>query len=129
LVMANVGNSIGVSPPAQRPAQPAQSNKESALTYNTRTGKAIPRTVEDLHAQKATTKPTLFAATRVVELFNIYPQARRINSMSRKKRVAHSTHELRIAAIVKITVRMNQAQQYMPSALWKSGLSCPLASV
>jgi len=49
--------------------------------------------------------------------------------MSRKKRVNHKTQELRIAAMVKMTVRMNQAQQYMPSALLKSALSCPLASV
>jgi hypothetical protein len=60
---------------------------------------------------------------------NIYPQAKRTNSMSRKKRVNHNTHELRIAATVKMTVRINQAQQYMPSALLKSELSWPLASV
>jgi hypothetical protein len=47
--------------------------------------------------------------------------------MSRKKRVKNRIQELRIAAIVKMTVKMNQAQQYMPKALWKSGLNFPVA--
>jgi hypothetical protein len=129
-VMAKVGNSIGVNPPDHRPAQPAQSkhNQRGNQRVQKTNGKCNEKE-KNLQLQKATTKPTEFAATRVVELSNMYPQAKRINSMSRKNRVNHSTHELRIAATVKMTVRINQAQQYMPSALLKSGLICPLASV
>jgi hypothetical protein len=83
----------------------------------------------NLQLQKATTKPTEFAARRVAELFNMYPDARRINSMSRKNRVNHNIHELRIAAMVKMAVRINQAQQYMLSALLNSWLIFPEASV
>lgn len=127
--MAKVGSSIGVSPPDHSPAHPAQSSKHNQHEVQRRGCEHNFKKGIDLQLQKATTKPTEFAATRVVELFNMYPQAKRINSMSRKKRVNHNTHELRIAAMVKMTVRMNQAQQYMPSALLKSELSCPLASV
>jgi hypothetical protein len=47
--------------------------------------------------------------------------------MSRKKSVKKSTHELLTAAKVKITVRMNHAQQNMPRALLKSGLIAPVS--
>jgi hypothetical protein len=46
--------------------------------------------------------------------------------MSRKKSVKKSTQELLTAAKVKMTVRMNQAQQNIPSALLKSGLRAPV---
>lgn len=84
---------------------------------------------KDLQLQKATTNPTEFAANKVLELSNMYPQASKINSMSRKNKVNQSTQELLMAAMVKITVRMNQAQQYMPRALLKSGVSCPVVGL
>jgi hypothetical protein len=46
--------------------------------------------------------------------------------MSRKKSVKKSTHELLTAANVKMTVRINHAQQNMPRALLKSGLRAPV---
>lgn len=46
--------------------------------------------------------------------------------MSKKNKVNQRTQELRMAATVKMTVTMNQAQQYMPKALLKSGESSPV---
>jgi hypothetical protein len=39
-----------------------------------------------------------------------------MRTISRKKRSKNSTHEDLMAAIVKITVRMNQAQRYIAKA-------------
>jgi hypothetical protein len=66
------------------------------------------------------------AATKIFDESSIYPTARSNNSISRKNKVRKRTQELRMAAIVKMTVRMNQAQQYMPRALLKSGLIAPV---
>jgi hypothetical protein len=71
-------------------------------------------------------KPTELAASRVLGLFIIYPIANNKSSISRKNSVNHSTQELRMAAMVNMTVKINQAQQYMPSALLKSGDSWPV---
>jgi hypothetical protein len=67
------------------------------------------------HSQekKPTMKPTEFAATRTLLLLAMYPAARSRSSTSRKNKVKNKTQELRIAAMVYITVRMNHAQQYM----------------
>lgn len=47
--------------------------------------------------------------------------------MSRKNRVIKRTQELRMAAMVKMTVRMNQAHAYMARASLNSGMSSPVA--
>jgi hypothetical protein len=79
-----------------------------------------------LQLQKATTKPKEFAVSRIVELSSIYPTAKSKSSISRKNSVNQSTHELRMAAMVKMTVSMNHAQQYIPSALLKSDDTAPV---
>jgi hypothetical protein len=58
----------------------------------------------------------------------MYPQARRSRTMSRKKRSRNNTQEERMAAIVKITVRMNQAQRYIARALGNWSLSSPVVA-
>lgn len=49
--------------------------------------------------------------------------------MSRKKRSRNKIQELRIAAMVKITVSMNHAQTYIASASSNCGLIDPSACV
>jgi hypothetical protein len=49
-----------------------------------------------------------------------------MRTISKKKRSRNKTHEERIAATVKITVRMNQARRYMARAFGNCALSSPV---
>jgi hypothetical protein len=49
-----------------------------------------------------------------------------MRTMSKKKRSRNKTQEERIAATVKITVRMNQAQRYMARAFGNCAFSSPV---
>jgi hypothetical protein len=56
LVMAKVGNSIGVSPPAQRPAQPAQSERNQHLIMMQRSEQVSVKTVGKLTSAESDDK-------------------------------------------------------------------------
>ena len=70
----------------------------------------------DLHDRNATTNPTELPALSSDSIPVIYPHASSSNSTSRKKRSRKRIQEDLIAAIVKMTVRMNQAQTYIARA-------------
>jgi hypothetical protein len=113
---------MGVIPFANSPAVPAQSTFWSArvqiMIYII------------LQLKKATTKPKALPAVSNLVSLSIYPHARRRSTISRKNKSRNNTQEERMAAIVKITVSINQAQRYMARALENWALSSPvLASV
>lgn len=70
--------------------------------------------------------PNEYEAVRTAWLFTMNPAASRINMISRKNKSRNKIQEPRIAATVKITVRMNHAHTYMASAWLNSGLMAPV---
>jgi len=118
--IGNTGILIGVIP-ANKPAVPAQSTPRSAC---------IQLQAGNLQLKKATTNPKALPAVSNLVSLSMYPHPRRRRTISRKNRSRNKTQEDRIAAIVKITVRMNHAQRYIARALGNWALSSPvLASV
>ena len=79
-----------------------------------------------LQDKKATTNPNPLPTLSKVVLPSIYPHARNIKSMSKKKRSRNNIQDDRIAAMVNITVKMNHAQTYMANACGNCSLSFPV---
>jgi hypothetical protein len=83
---------------------------------------------DNLQLKNATTNPNALPAVSNRESLSMYPQARRRSTMSRKNKSRNNTQEERIAATVKMTVRMNQAQRYMARAFGNWALSSPVVA-
>jgi hypothetical protein len=106
--IGKTGMLIGVIPFAKSPAVPAQSATDQLK-------KPLFRGFNS-QLKNATTNPKQFPAFSRLGMFNMYPHARSIKSISKKKRSKNRTQDERMAAMVKITVKMNQAQIHTPSA-------------
>jgi hypothetical protein len=77
--------------------------------------------------KNATTNPNALPAVCRAMLLSIYPHASSNNTMSRTKRSKNKIQLDRMAAMVKITVKINQAQRYIARALGNWAFSSPVA--
>jgi hypothetical protein len=71
--------------------------------------------------------PVPYPARRHFWLLIILPMASSIRQISRNAKSKTKTQELLIAAIVNITVRINQTQRYKATDCWNSEVSWPVS--